>query len=63
MSASGAQSCSTCHVAAHAVAGAGGLPTPLGGPNMDQPTASSRSACKRLPRPQPADEELRSRLQ
>jgi cytochrome c peroxidase len=37
LSASGKQSCATCHVAAKAFAGADGLPVPLGGPLMNLP--------------------------
>ncbi len=37
LSASGKQSCATCHVAGRAFAGDDPLPVPLGGPNMDLP--------------------------
>ena len=37
LSASGQQSCSTCHVQSRAFAADDGLPVPLGGPNMDEP--------------------------
>jgi cytochrome c peroxidase len=37
LSASGKQSCATCHVASRAFAGDDALPVPLGGPNMDLP--------------------------
>jgi cytochrome c peroxidase len=36
LSVSGKQACATCHVKSNAFAGADGLSTPLGGPNMDQ---------------------------
>ncbi len=37
LSASGRQSCATCHVPSRAFAADDGLPVPLGGPNMDRP--------------------------